>query len=407
MPSAFRRAGSNISHTNQDDMKPRSAKRKRVALLVETSLGSGREILRGISQFARKIDTWDLLFAPRGLDDGVPEWLGSWDGDGVIARIQDERMLNALRKLKIPVVDVLGVPDHDLPLVRVDDEKISWKVAQHFLERNFDHFAFYGIEGENWSQRREDAFRQAIGNGKSFSQFNSIRGISGGGVTHFSKLKQWLLELPKPVAMMACSDQCGLTLVEACRAAGITVPEDVAVVSVDNDRALCEVAAPNLSSVRGGHGKVGSEAASLLNQMIDGMFAPENNILVPPNEIVIRESSEARSVSDAGVRNAIKFMREHLSEKITNEAIAKAVGLSRTRLQVRFRAEVGMSLREFLAQSRLRRAEKLIQSTDLTFADIAERCGFRHHEYLGYVLKKERGITPRKLRIKGATVTLF
>ena len=97
----------------------------------------------------------------------------------VIARIQDERMLNALRKLKIPVVDVLGVPDYDLPLVRVDDEKISWKVAQHFLERNFDHFAFYGIEGENWSQRREDAFRQAIGNGKSFSQFNSIRGISG------------------------------------------------------------------------------------------------------------------------------------------------------------------------------------------------------------------------------------
>lgn len=388
-------------------MKPRSAKRKRVALLVETSLGSGREILRGISQFARKIDTWDLLFAPRGLDDGVPEWLVSWDGDGVIARIQDERMLNALRKLKIPVVDVLGVPDHDLPLVRVDDEKISWKVAQHFLERNFDHFAFYGIEGENWSQRREDAFRQAIGNGKSFSQFNSIRGISGGGVTHFSKLKQWLLELPKPVAMMACSDQCGLTLVEACRAAGITVPEDVAVVSVDNDRALCEVSAPNLSSVRGGHGKVGSEAASLLNQMIDGMSAPENNILVPPNEIVIRESSEARSVSDAGVRNAIKFMREHLSEKITNEAIAKAVGISRTRLQVRFRAEVGMSLREFLAQSRLRRAEKLIQSTDLTFADIAERCGFRHHEYLGYVLKKERGITPRKLRIKGATVTLL
>ncbi|MBC8148056.1 MAG: helix-turn-helix transcriptional regulator [Verrucomicrobiaceae bacterium] len=98
-------------------------------------------------------------------------------------------------------------------------------------------------------------------------------------------------------------------------------------------------------------------------------------------------------------------MREHLSEPIANETIARAVGLSRTRMQVRFRAEVGMSLREFLAERRLRQAEKLIQSTDLTFADIAERCGFRHHEYMGYVLKKERGVTPRKLRMEVSSLS--
>lgn len=147
---------------------------------------------------------------------------------------------------------------------------------------------------------------------------------------------------------------------------------------------------------------MGFEAANLLNKIINGEPTPSERILIPPNQIVVRESSDSRSISDPEVRNAIQFIREHLSEPIINEDVAKAVGLSRTRLQVRFRDEVGVSLHAFLAEMRLRRAERLIQSTNLTFADIAERCGFRHHEYLGYILKKARGITPRQLRMQAA-----
>ena len=381
-------------------------RRKRIALLVETSLGSGREILRGISQFARQIGSWEIFHAPRGLEDAAPDWLASWEGDGVIARIQDESMVDSLEKLKIPVIDVLGVPSHNFPMVLVDDEKISGKIAQHFLDRDFEHFAFFGIEGESWSQRRGDAFREATEGGESFALMNSLRGKSDGDSSHFLKLQQWLLELPKPVGIMVCSDQCSLTLLEACRAANLTVPEQVAVVSVDNDRALCEVATPNLSSVRGGHNRLGFEAASLLNRLIDDEAAPLTPVLIPPNEIVVRESSESRSISDPAVRDTIRFIRKNLSETFTNEDIAKAVGISRTRLQIRFRDAVGMSLHEFLAERRLSRAENLIRFTDLTFADIAERSGFRHHEYLGYVLKKQRGITPRQLRKQAETLSV-
>lgn len=375
-------------------------KRKRIALLVETSLGSGREILRGIAEFARNHDNWEIFHAAQGLVDQVPDWLETWEGDGVIARIQSEGMLQSLKDLNVPVVDVLGVPSHDLPLIRVDDEQISQQIGQHFIDRDFRHFAFYGIEGESWSQRRGEAFRKASESGETFAWINSLRGISEGNAAHFSKLKQWLLGLPKPCAVMVCSDQCGLTLLEACRAAEIIVPEQVAVVGVDNDLALCEISTPNLSSVQGGHWRVGFEAADLLNKIINGEPIPSERILIPPNQIVVRESSDSRSISDPEVRNAIQFIREHLSEPITNEDVAKAVGLSRTRLQVRFRDEVGASLHAFLAEMRLRRAERLIQSTNLTFADIAERCGFRHHEYLGYILKKARGITPRQLRMQ-------
>ncbi|HBI31694.1 MAG TPA: hypothetical protein DDY45_06625 [Verrucomicrobiales bacterium] len=377
-------------------------KRKRIALLVETSLGSGREILRGIAEFARNHDNWEIFHAARGLVDQVPDWLETWEGDGVIARIQSDNMLQSLKDLNVPVVDVLGVPPHNLPLIRVDDEQISQQIGQHFIDRDFRHFAFYGIEGESWSQRRGEAFRKVSESGESFAWINSLRGISEGDSAHFSKLKQWLLELPKPCAVMVCSDQCGLTLLEACRAAEIIVPEQLAVVGVDNDLALCEISTPNLSSVRGGHRRVGFEAANLLNKIINGEPTPSERILIPPNQIVVRESSDSRSISDPEVRNAIQFIREHLSEPITNEDVAKAVGLSRTRLQVRFRDEVGVSLHAFLAEMRLRRAERLIQSTNLTFADIAERCGFRHHEYLGYILKKARGITPRQLRMQAA-----
>ena len=375
-----------------------SQSRRQIALLVETSLGSGREILRGIAQFARDYANWEIFHAARGLEDSVPDWLKAWDGDGVIARIQNEGMLHSLKKLEPPIVDVLGVPVHDFPLVQVDDVEISKQVARHFFERDFVHFGFYGIKGENWSQRRQDALRQAIGSAGSFAHIHSLRGESEGDSNHNFELQQWLVALPKPVAIMVCSDQRGLALLEACRAVGLTVPEQVSVVGVDNDLAFCEVATPNLSSVRGGHMRVGFEAAKLLNHLIDGQSPPDTPVLVAPNEIVVRESSDSRSMSDPAGRDAVRFIRERLSEAITNEDIAKAVGISKTRVQVRFRAALGMSIREFVAERRLLRAEKLIVATDLTFADIAERCGFRHHEYLGYVLKKRRGITPRQLR---------
>lgn len=388
-------------------MKIQSPKRKRIALLVETSLGSGREILRGISQYARQIDDWEIFHTPSGLGDAIPEWLESWQGDGVIARIRDEKMLNTLRRLNTPVVDVLGVTSHEFPLVHVNDEMIAQRVARHFLGRDFNHFAFYGIRGEHWSERRETAFRMATKGGLTFACTHYHHRKSEGAQDYFSELQRWLLKLPKPVAIMVCSDQLGFTLLEACRAANLTVPEQVAVVGVDNDLAICEVAKPHLSSVRGGNNQVGYEAAYLLNRLMSGDPPPPDPIIVRPNEVVTRESSDSRCISDPAVRAAVQFIREHLSDAITNDKIAKAAGISKTRLQIRFRDAVGMTLNNFLGERRLHRAENLIRSTDLTFADIAECCGFRHHEYLGHVLKRKRGVTPKQLRsIAGSSSSL-
>ncbi len=373
--------------------------RKSVALLVETSLGSGREILRGISEYNKPRDGWRVYHEARGLLEGVPVWLEGWRGDGIIARVQDGATAEALRRSGVPVVDVLGVVgDAGLPLVHVDDAAIAANVAEHFRSRGFQHFAFFGIEGENWSERRREGFRQRCRGGRSFSVFETPRGDASRAEDSRGRLRGWLRGLPKPVGVMVCSDQRGLALLEACRDEGIPVPERIAVAGVDNDASLCELATPPLSSVRGGHRRVGFEAARLLDHLMSGGAPPASTLLVPPNGMVGRRSSEARAIGDEQIAQALHFIHEHLGDPVTNELIARAAGLSRSLFQRRFREATGQTVREYLVGQRIRRARALIETTGMKLAEVAERSGFRHQEYMGAVFKQQLGCTPGSLR---------
>ena len=369
--------------------------RKRVALLVETSLGSGREILRGIARYAQQSDQWQLFHAARGLEEKVPEWLRKWSGDGVIARIQDEAMARELKKLNLPVVDVLGVAGATgFPLVHVDDERIGSEVARYFMDRGYRNFGFYGIAGENWSLRRGDAFRASCERAATTQGVGVLQADRG----EVGDVGEWLKSLPKPVAIMVSSDQRGLELLEACREENLEVPERVAVVSVDNDVPLCEISSPPLTSVRAGHQRVGFEAAQLLGRMMQGGSGPDEPLLVPPTGIVTRQSSEGQAIDDVVVARGLHFLHGHLGEAMNNQSIASAAGVSRTVFQRRFRQAMGTSVRDYLTQQRLKRARDLIENSELTFVDIAQRCGFKHQEYLGYVVQKHFGTTPGKMR---------
>ncbi|MCB1231561.1 MAG: DNA-binding transcriptional regulator [Verrucomicrobiae bacterium] len=372
--------------------------RKRVALIVETSLASGREILRGIARFAHEVDRWQLFHAARGLQERAPDWIRGWRGDGIIARVHSPELAEVLREIEAPVVDVLGqVSRSGFPLVHVDDARIAGEVARHFRNRDFRHFAFFGIEGENWSESRREGFRRACGT--RLFVLETPRGQAEASEKSVAALRRWLRELPKPVGIMVTSDQRGLVLLEACRSEGIAVPEQVAVVGVDNDVTLCEISSPPLTSVRAGHFRVGYEAARLLGAMMEGRpVSADEALYIPPTEVVIRGSSDTLAIDDPAVAQGVRFLREHLAEPVTNDVVSRAVGLSRTLFQQRFRAAMGQTVREYLTTLRLRRARSLIETSDLTLADIAQRCGFKHQEYLGDVFRKHFGITPGRLR---------
>ncbi len=375
---------------------------RQVALLVETSLASGRDILRGIGRYARERRSWALFHEPRGLEESGPRWLATWHGDGIIARVQNRQIADLVRRTGLPVVDVLGlVPEAGIPLVHVDDREIARLAAEHLRERGFQHFGFYGLSGENWSARRRDCFRDCLrGAARTLTVFEQPRHdrSQASWDDRENKLAQWILGLPKPAGVMVCSDQRGLDFLEACRRAGVAVPDEVAVVGVDNDEALCEIANPPLSSVWPAHNQVGYEAAALLDRMMAGDRAPTTPVLIAPGGMKTRQSSDVLAVEDRNVARALQFIRERACQGVNVDDVAAAAGLSRSVLQRRFGKLLQKTVHEALLDTRLKRACELLAETELPLIDVAEQAGFKHQEYLGAVFRTRQGKTPAQFR---------
>jgi LacI family transcriptional regulator len=387
-----------LSRALPTGLKPRP----HVALLVETSLGSGRDILRGIARYVREQRPWALFHEARSLEDSVPRWLDGWAGDGIIARIQNDRIAQAVQATGLPVVDVLGmVPDTGIPLVHVDDREISRLAAEHLLERGFRQFGFFGIAEENWSKWRRDAFREWIEQA-GYGIHTCELPRHGRGLATWegreNRVARWIQQLPKPIGIMVCSDQRGLDFLEACRRAGVTVPDEVAVIGVDNDDALCEVANPPLSSVWPAHRQVGYEAAALLDRLMSGQARPPQPIIIAPGGVVTRQSTDVLAIEDRNLALALRVIREQASEGIKVDAIARYAGLSRSVLQRRFRRVLGRTVHEELLHARIKRACQLLAETELPMIDVAEKSGFKHQEYMGAVFKRRLHLTPAQYR---------
>jgi LacI family transcriptional regulator len=382
--------------------KSRPQGQPHVALLVETSLGSGRDILRGIARYVREQGQWSLFHEPRSLEESIPRWLKNWRGDGIIARVQNRRMVDAVLAARIPAVDVLGlIPEAGIPLVHVDDREIARLAAEHLLERGFRHFGYFGIAAENWSVRRRDFFGRCVAEaGHTALTYELPR--HGRGFADWEEredeLAEWIRRLPKPAGVMVCSDQRGLDFLEACRRAEVSVPDDIAVIGVDNDEVLCEIGHPPLSSVWPAHNQVGYEAAALLGRLMSGVARPAAPILIAPGGVKTRQSTDILAVEDRNIAKALRNIRERACNGLSVDRVAEDAGLSRSVLQRKFRKLLGRTVHEEILNVRLKRACQLIAETDLPLIDVAESSGFKHQEYMGVVFKQRLGKTPAQYR---------
>lgn len=389
-------------------MRCNSPATPRIALLVETSLAPGREILRGVARYMHEHRPWLVYHTPHALRQSVPRWLRRWRGDGIIARVQTQQMAEEISTLGIPIVDVLGaVPETPFPLVHVDNAAIAHMAAQHFRERGFHHFAFVGIENENWSQQRYISFRAAlpdICNDLPLYEFKRrmLHGACSNQVE--IELANWTKALKRPSAVFVCSDQAGPLFLKACKRAQVRVPEDIAAIGVDNDEPLCEVCSAPLSSIDPGHAGVGYEAARLLDSIITGINTqPQDSLLVAPRKVVSRRSSDILAIDDLLVVAALRLIQDHAHEGLRVQTIADRIGLSRSGLQRRFRAAVKCSIHQEIQQTKLRRARDMLIGTKLSLATIAERSGFRHQEYMSAVFKAHFQQTPGQVRASYAS----
>ncbi len=376
----------------------------RVALLVETTLGSGRDMLKGIAKYISERGPWSIYHEPWSVGDERAEWLARWDGDGIIARLRHSDFVGAVKKSGHPVVDVLGEHgDPVIPLVHVDDGAIAELASRHLISIGLRHFGFCGIAGANWSDRRKRRFVEIVrGEGFSCDEFEWPASLTGRGGRAWdlsqSRLSAWLKALPKPVGVMVCSDQRGVAVLDACRRANIAVPEQAAVIGVDNDDALCSVCDPPLTSVMPNHVEVGYRAAARLDSMLRGGSIRGRSSLVQPAGIQTRRSTDTLAINDVAVLKALHFIRNHACEGVSVDEAARYAGVSRSVLQRRFRRLLGHTIHDELVTARVHRAMRLLSDGDLPIPEIAEVAGFRHQEYLGVVFKSFTGRTPAAFR---------
>ena len=374
-------------------------RRRKVALLVETSNAYGRGLVHGVVNYVREHRPWSFQMMEQGRGDDPPAWLAGWDGDGIIARIETPRIARAVVKSGLPVVDLSAARlVSTLPWVETDDAAIARLAADHLVERGFKHFGYCGDSRFNWSLWREGHFAEQIRKAgyhcHTFKGDSAVTDLAGRG----RELADWLRGLPKPVGIMACYDRRGQEVLDACRNAALTVPDEVAVVGVDNDELLCELAAPPLSSVIPNTHRTGYEAAALLDRMMSGAKVAAKAYLIAPIGVAARQSTDVLAIDDRDVAGALRFIREHACEGINVADLMRVVPLSRRVLEQRFQRLLGRTPHEEILHVRLNRVQRLLAETDLPLYLIAERAGFEHVEYLSVVFKREVGKTPREFR---------
>jgi LacI family transcriptional regulator len=212
------------------------------------------------------------------------------------------------------------------------------------------------------------------------------------------ELADWIHQLPKPVGIMACTDQLGFWLLDACDRAGVDVPDEVAVIGVENDESLCEMANPPMSSVWFDAERIGYQAARLLDRMMRGQSPPPPETLYPPGGIVTRRSSDIIAVDDEMVGRALHFIRDHADRNLRVGEVAEAVFVSRSVLERRMRQTIGRSPKAEIIRVRLQLVQDYLLSSSLTLTEIAERTVFHHPQYLAELFKKKLGQTPGQFR---------
>lgn len=361
----------------------------KVALLLETSTEYGRGLLRGIVRYAQLNGPWSIHISPGHLGQALPQ-AKTWRGHGVIARIRSSAIARTIRASGLPVVasSLEELEAHNKTNkfceIRTDSPGIARMAARHLMERGVKNFAFCGFRGVQWSVLRERIFRQTCGEMGFACRSHRIEMSGWAQQPHWISsyereqpgLVEWLKSLAKPVGLMACNDICGHEVLLACAAATLRVPDEVAVIGVDNDELLCGLSDPPLSSVALNLEQAGYEAASALDELMAGREPRRRIIAVEPMVAVARRSTEVIAVDDPVVAAALRFIKDHAGRQIDVPHVVREIGISRRTLERRFAEIRGRSVLGEITQCRLERAKRLLLETDMPIHRVAESSGF-------------------------------
>ena len=378
--------------------------------IILLALGSYQhETHRGVARYARE-HGWHLV-ADMAYGGQVPR---GWEGDGIITALTDrEDLTQFVVNAKVPVVDLNMVrADIHLPRVVGDHEAIGRLAAMHFLERGFERFAWYAVGENRTALERRTGFLRALNDeGHDLSGCTSLiwsqgRSLHGEAVAEpdWTERRDWLIDalrpLEKPVAVFAFNDYQASHVVNACLHAGISIPEEVAVVGVDNDELVCECLPVPLSSVQHDLESRGYQGAALLAERmrmpLDSQI-PEP-IRIAPSGVVTRKSSDILALPDKQVALALRFIWDCFHRPLNISEVVDATQVSRRTLEKAFVRQLDRSILDEIQRVRMQRVKELLAHTDFPMRQIAEQTGFASSQYLHQVFRKDEGVTPGEYR---------
>ena len=379
-----------------------------IALTIHASHRVRRDFLRGVAKYARVHGPWNLT--PAGDARGLSIEQVRQEGiDGIIGDITEEIAACAL-DLGVAMVATNPFPKEQRPdsvLARLSSvnfdtaDKIAALAIDHFTQRNFQHFAYVGYSDVSWSSQREMAFQSKLSEigveCAVFHQTGSDRGrdweVEQPALTH------WIEELPKPVAILACNDERGREVLDACFLAGISVPSEVAVLGVDNDDVFCSIANPPMSSVVLNADAAGYRAAELIEGQLKKTIQVPQRIDIEAIGIITRLSTDSVVVEEPDVAAAMRRIRELHGIGVTVGELADELSVSQRTLQKLFRKSVGRTVFEEIQLARLEYAQQLLLETALSIEEVAVKSGFDTHDYFVQVFRRRVGVSPRKFRL--------
>ena len=380
----------------------------KVALLIETSNRYGRDLLYGVRDWMGAGGRWAVRFTEQARGAAVPSWLKGWAGDGIIARVDSPAIAAALKRTGLPVVDVSAERDaSEFPRVSIDNGAVARLAVEHFSSKGFAHFAYCGDARFLWSRERGAEFVRGLKAARhacaDFTPSARARRAPGSDAENRA-IADWLAGLPKPVGVFACYDGRAQQVLEACQLLGLHVPDDVAVLGVDNDEVLCELCSPPLSSVQPNARRTGAEAAAMLARMMTARRSVRvETRFVEPVRVVERQSTDVVSVADPQVAAALRFIRQHACEGANVAEVLRAVPMSRTLLERKFQALLGHSPHRQIVHTKIERVKHLLVESEISIAVVAELAGFDSASYLSVAFRRETGESPYAFRARQRT----
>jgi len=378
----------------------------RIIIMTDFSEEFSKDLLKGIVRYAKGKNDWVLCRMPPSYYDlygleGVLRWALKWEANGIIAKFNSNDDVSIFKKNGIIA---LAQDNEDLfseiPNI-TGAHRLAGKIgANYYIKKGFKNFAFYGFKNLVWSKDRCEGFKEELVNHKLDHNFYEYQNDESQDIWYYesTSLIKWLKSLPKPIALMACDDNQASHITEVSRLCGIKIPEELTVLGVDDDKAICMLSDPPISSIYQAVEKGGYEAAQLLEKMIDDPYTDYEDIVVYPTHIITRQSTDIYATEDKYIAIVLKYIHQNIDKKLNVGDIANLVPLSRRLLENRFKLVTGFPVYSYIFHLRIEKfAERLLETSD-PIADIAVEMGFSDYKNISRQFRTIKGCTPSEYR---------